>query len=1628
MRHRIHRGTAVIVALWLLSSSQVASVTANTLDHFGFAPIISPQTSTVPFTITLQAQDVTNALVTGFVGPVTLSATGSNGSEPLTPTSSGTFSGGVWTGNVTINVIDSNIVLQASDGGGHTGSSNPFDTTSTHVRVINLAASDIGYDPFSDKIYASVGSGSLSNTVTVINPATGAIGSSVQVGPGPGRIAVADNGQLLHVAVSGLNAVKQVMIPSLTPGLSFSTYSGLPLTDMVPVPGSAGSVAVAVYRASDYGRVDTIYDNGVARANVANAANVIRFGGTNTVLYGVNNIFDQVHFDFYAMSVDASGATVTSYVPNLVGGFYGVYVEYGGGLLFTSYGQMIDPVAGTVIGGFPANGPVWPDTKAGRVLILYGSTLQAYDLTTSALIGSQTVYGMSGSPGYLIWAGANRVAFETSAGEVFIVDTGLVPSGGPADLALIGSDFPNPVDIGSNLTHSITITNLGPNTATNVLVLETLPANNILVSATASQGSCTQDAGVVRCSLGSINSGAAATANIVVQATKAGPVQTVTVVTSDTTDSTLTNNVVTNLTTVGFIPASDSVNVLNLTTSDLIYDTHSARLYASIPDGVTGGISNSVAAIDPMTGLVGQQAFVGEGPGKLAVADNGQYLYVGLTGTNLVARLDLPSMTTGLVFSLGTNQSAGARYVDDMVVLSGSSGSVAITLTNSCCSPAYDGVVVFDNGIPRSTVIPPGIGPDTLALSGTSTVLYGHDNESPLHGFYTMNVSGSGMTVTSDVPDLPNASCDIAFDGGLIFTSTGAVIQPTNSTQTTPFPASGLVCPDLADGRVFFLNGSTLQAFDPYTHLQIGSVPVSGISGATAGLVRWGADGLAFTTSGGQVFVLRTSLIPSGSVADLSVQALASPTPGEMGIAMTNSVTVTNSGPADAANVVVLDSLPAGVSFNSAVSSQGSCTLSNGLVVCNLGTVAAGASASTTISFTPSIGTMPTNVLTSTVLVTSAASEPNFANNSTSLVMTVVLDSVGDGIPDWWRLQYFGSANTTNPNSCATCDFDGDGFNNLQEFQAGTNPGNTNSYPINWPVLVVSNVFSGLSNPTVVTHAGDGSGRLFVCERIGRVRVANRGILSPTAFLDIRTRVKTSDIEQGLLGLAFPPGFTITNSHFYVTYTDSSNNLVVSRFFVTTNSNVVNAATEQRVLTVPKPYTNHNGGQLAFGPDGYLYVGIGDGGSEGDPLNNGQTTTNLLGKILRIDTEGTNQTYGIPPTNPFVGNASYLPEIWAYGLRNPWRFSFDRLTGDLYIGDVGQNTYEEIDFQSARDPGGENYGWRWFEGNHPYNLPLGANTNNLTWPIIEYSHANGCAVIGGYVYRGSAYPRMYGIYFFGDYCNGAIRGLISQSGFTNQLYSLNDSISSFGEDDAGNVYVSRFNSGLISQIQDTGAAYTPVIAPSGGTYPSNVLATVTCNEAGAIIHYTTNGVDPTQSDPTIQSGGLIPINSTLLLKARAFKAGLNPSPVASANYVLAVTAPTFSPPAGTITRGTTITITTVTPGATILYTLDAVIPGVHSTLGDQWQCHPQGEGSEDWIQRQFDQQRLVFTALFSDTTIQSIPGTHHKRYAGHHHFRHIRSDDPLHVGRYVSDLLFTCVHGSVAPFRKRHSDGDDSQS
>ena len=356
-----------------------------------------------------------------------------------------------------------------------------------------------------------------------------------------------------------------------------------------------------------------------------------------------------------------------------------------------------------------------------------------------------------------------------------------------------------------------------------------------------------------------------------------------------------------------------------------------------------------------------------------------------------------------------------------------------------------------------------------------------------------------------------------------------------------------------------------------------------------------------------------------------------------------------------------------------------------------------------------------------------------------------------------------------------------------------------NPYLITEPYIT-----SGLVKPVEITNCKDS--RLFIVEQDGRIRIVLNDVLRSTPFLDINAQVLSTGTEQGLLGLAFHPDYK-TNGYFFVNYINNSGNTVISRFSVNpADSNLALPSSEVILKTITQPYTNHNGGDIEFGPDGYLYIPLGDGGSANDPQNRAQNKKSYLGKIMRWDVSH-GDTYLIPPDNPFVNDTLYYPEIWSLGWRNPWKINFDRANGDLWIGDVGQDVWEEVDVEEASNSGGGNYGWRCYEASVAFNTSGCQSASSYITPVYEYQHASGnCSVTGGEVYRGGQYGNLFGHYVFTDFCVPSLRTLQKQGASYNYLAHSTWSgagMSAFGSGVNGSMYVANLYNGQIRKLVDT---------------------------------------------------------------------------------------------------------------------------------------------------------------------------------------------------------------------------------
>ena len=384
--------------------------------------------------------------------------------------------------------------------------------------------------------------------------------------------------------------------------------------------------------------------------------------------------------------------------------------------------------------------------------------------------------------------------------------------------------------------------------------------------------------------------------------------------------------------------------------------------------------------------------------------------------------------------------------------------------------------------------------------------------------------------------------------------------------------------------------------------------------------------------------------------------------------------------------------------------------------------------------------------------------------------------------------------------------------------------------------LQFEELVGGLSRPVGVTHAGDGSGRLFITLQTGQIIIYDGSNILPVPFLDLSPVIGCCG-ERGLLGLAFHPNFE-GNGSFFVHYYSPANEVVIARYQVSAGLNHADPQSAEILLRVPQPFQNHNAGQLQFGPDGYLYIALGDGGGAGDPGNRAQDLGTLLGKILRIDVDS-GDPYAIPPTNPFVNASGARPEIWSRGLRNPWRFTFDRATGDMFIGDAGQDSWEEISFQPSGQ-GGLNFGWRPMEGRHCFNPPSGCSLALLTQPILEYANVPdscGGAVIAGYRYRGERYAQLQGVYFYADFCTGRLYAATESGGNWTPLGHRQTSFNftSFGEDEAGELYFTSLAPGSLFRINSIGGPPNSPSINSGGVVSAASFAAESPLTPGSIV-------------------------------------------------------------------------------------------------------------------------------------------------------------------------------------------------
>lgn len=810
---------------------------------------------------------------------------------------------------------------------------------SADIRQLSLPTNDLIYDPGTRRIYASVPSraGALGNSVISIDPETGQMGPAVFVGSEPNKLARSDDGQYLYVGLNGASAVRRFDLTSQTAGPQFSL--GLPQFigplrpgDIEVAPGHPETVAVALGN----GGV-AVYDNGVPRPKQLSWPAHIRqitYGRSADRLYGSEARFAR-------MAVDPSGVTL---IDSLEVGLLGSKIQFAGGRIYGSSGLVIDPDTGQQVGTFNVgfSNTVAPDLAAGRVYFLSGMdhhptrSLLAFDPRTFLQLASMPVPGVNGPASSLIRWGEREdgsgggLAFRTDQGQVFLIRPSVATSTG-IDLALSGSATPDPVAQDRPLTLSLVVANTSSAPATGVTLIESLPTPlaDMVVSITASQGQCRQAGSQIICSLGSLAGGARAEVTVVLRPGASNPagisawtgVASVTASEPDPKPDNNRTDLMVHVIPRGSPPSAlPPLRQLTLATNDLVYDPVSRKIYASVPGSAPSG-GNSITSIDPTTGQLGPSVFVGSEPNKLALSDDGQYLYVGLDGASSVRRFDLDSQTAGLQFSLGQGSFLGPYYVGDMEVMPGNPRTVAISQRSRGVSPSFAGVAIYDDGVPRGKVVPYPTLISSIVFSDLPSRLYGYNMESSEFGFRRMTIDAAGVVVDDVTENLITGyGTQIYYDQGLIFSTAGQVVDPEARRLLGTFTGLGFgapMVPDVKGGRAYFLTGEgttrTLLIFDVRTFRLIGSREIPEVRGRVNRLIRWGqgrADGggLAFGTSERQVFLITLEHLNTPPL-DFSLSLSPDRASGEGVVTLT--VTLTAPAPVGGVRMELLSSRPA---------------------------------------------------------------------------------------------------------------------------------------------------------------------------------------------------------------------------------------------------------------------------------------------------------------------------------------------------------------------------------------------------------------------------------------------------------------------------------------------------------------------------------------------------------------------------------------------------------------------------------------------------------------------------------------------------------------------------------------------
>jgi len=896
--------------------------------------------------------------------------------------------------------------------------------------VVSQAAADLVFNPATGRLYAS----GNANSVSVINPALAQVEGNWPIPTQPGRLALSDSGLDLFVSHDSGRQLARLRTPDgvVVTNSSLGTIGSDPFTlvDIEVIPGTSNSVVINEEAGGT--RYVAVMDDGAtrpARPQVSYGS-FLEFGGDPSVVYLSG---------LQPLAISANGAMVLpgSGVFSSTSNF-----KYDSGLFYTDAGGQVDAADRIVATRFPGLGAgtlVETDTGRRRIYFLTCIAnvwqLRAYDPVTTDLVGSLALTNEMGTPSALVRWGEDGLAFCTTSSQIFLLRPSFVPSGPAADLQVTQTPVPaGPVCLGSNVTFVVQVTNVGPSSASAAQLLSRIPTNTTIVQALLSQGTTSFSGGLLTCSLGTLTNGGAAQLTLTLRPLRAGALAHRVTATSANTDPDLSNNTVTTSVGVQLNLSPDAAGVVDLQTADIEYDPVSGLIYASLTDYLGAPYENSVVSIDPATGLLGVPIPVGPELSHIAITDDGSALYALAGNGSQFRRMTLPSgnLELSVPFSTATGQSESAA--DDIRVVPSQREALAVILRYpGLLAGGSPALVAYDDATPRPMSL---IWQNTMEFFSTNLLIGLYWNSVPEEAT-RIELTTTGFVACASAWDLLDGSTFVD-DAGLIYTSGGGVFDPMTLSKIGSYGVSGLVAADHRVNRVCFLaaGGSTSQVrfFDQQTQVELGSLTVTNVIGAPTKLIRCGVDRLAFRTSGGQVFILRSSFIPT---ADVLVMACAATNQVMAGDTVSLQLIVSNAGPYAVSGVSLTNTVPAGFNIVSTTLTQGTFSTNAQTVIAAIGDLATNAGATLTLVLSPTgvcLG-LATNFAD---VGASSPADPILSNNHVALSLRVLpRDSDHDGMPDDWEVAH--GLNPFDP-ADAALDSDGDGTSNLQEYLAGTDP------------------------------------------------------------------------------------------------------------------------------------------------------------------------------------------------------------------------------------------------------------------------------------------------------------------------------------------------------------------------------------------------------------------------------------------------------------------------------------------------------------------------------------------------------------------------------------------------------------